>query len=116
MKPPRQASLYTNSEAAKTRSITRSRSTTPDIAFVLSTSAFLTVADAQYGVTTNDDADRRTGDAPSGQGYGLCEPAWVPLAPAKDFAGAYLYADAIYKALDKLVNKSVLLHGQNSPR
>jgi hypothetical protein len=78
-------------------------------------SKFLTMADAQYGVTTNDTQAGVLETLLQSQVMDYVEPAWVPLSPAKDFAGAYQYVDAIYKALDKLVNRSVLLHDKTAP-
>jgi hypothetical protein len=71
---------------------------------------FLTTTSSQYGVITNDKQTGVLETLLQSKVMTYQEPAWVPLEPAKDYAGAYLHIDAIYKALDKLVNKSVLLY------
>lgn len=71
---------------------------------------FLTMTNAQYGINLNDNEMKLLETLLESKVMEYKEPAPVLLIPAKDFAGAYLNREAIYKALDKLVNKSVLLN------
>lgn len=75
----------------------------------------LTLTGAQYGVTVNDNEKNLLETLLKSKVMEYMEASSVPLEPAKDFAGAYLQIDAISKALDKLVNKSILLHDKAVP-
>lgn len=75
----------------------------------------LTMTGAQYGVTINDNQKNILETLLKSKVMEYMEASPVPLKPAKDFAGAYLQIDAISKALDKLVNKSMLLHDKVVP-
>lgn len=76
---------------------------------------YLTVTGAQYGVTVNDNEKNLLETLLKSKVMEYMEASPVPLKPAKDFAGAYLQIDAISKALDKLINKSILLHDKAVP-
>lgn len=76
---------------------------------------FLTMTSAQYGITVNDKQTAVLETLLQGKVMDYTEPAYVPLKPAQDFAGAYLHVDAIYKAVDKLINRSVLLNDKAVP-
>ena len=71
---------------------------------------YLTMTGAKYGVTLNDNERSLLETLLKTKAMEYTEADPVKLEPAKDYAGACLQRDAIYKALDKLVNKSVLLH------
>lgn len=76
---------------------------------------FLTMTSAQYGVTVNDKQTAVLEKLLQGKVMAYIEPSPIPLKIAESYAGAYLHIDAIYKAVDKLVNKSVLLYDKTAP-
>jgi hypothetical protein len=76
---------------------------------------FLTLTGAEYGVTINDKQAGILEKLLQSKVMAYEEPPYVPLAPPKDYAGACLHIDAIYKALDKLVKKTVLMYDKTAP-
>lgn len=76
---------------------------------------FLTMTSAQYGVTVNDNETKTLEMLLKSKAMIYVEPTPAPLTTSTDYAGTYLYIDAIYTAIDKLINKSVLLYDKTMP-
>lgn len=71
---------------------------------------FLTMTGARYGVITNDNEKNLLEKLLETAVMEYTEADPVIPEPAKDYAGACLQINAIYSALDKTVNKSVILY------
>jgi hypothetical protein len=76
---------------------------------------FLTTSGSQYGVVSYDKHAEVMEMLLQTKVMEYKEPAWFPLPPAVNYASACLHINAICKALDKLVNKSVLLYDKTAP-
>lgn len=77
---------------------------------------YLTMTGAKYGVTVNDNEKKLLETLLKTKVMEYTEASPTPLNPANDYAGGYLQIDTICKALDKLINKSVLLHDKTVPK
>lgn len=75
---------------------------------------FLTITGAKYGIPVNDKETAVLESLLQSKVMEYTQAPLAPIEPAKDFAGAYLQIDTIQKALDKLVNKSVMLHDKTA--
>ena len=71
---------------------------------------YLTMTSAEYGVPVNDKEKNVLETLLNSKVMEYTAASPVQLSSAKDYAGAYLQIDAICKALDELINKSILLH------
>lgn len=77
---------------------------------------FLTMTSAKYGVVLNDKENAMLENLLKSKVMEYIEPAPAAIFPAKDYAGAYKQIEAIRTALDKLINKSVLLYCKTIPQ
>lgn len=76
---------------------------------------YLTLTSAQYGVTINDKQKSVLEKLLDSKVMEYTATSPAKLNDPKDYAGAYLKIDAICKALDELINKSMLLHDKSVP-
>ncbi|HWQ29621.1 MAG TPA: hypothetical protein VN549_01420 [Negativicutes bacterium] len=75
---------------------------------------YLTITGAEYGVPVNEKQKTALEGLLGSKVMEYKAPAAVKLASAKDYAGAYQQIDAISRALDEFVNKSVLLYDKTA--
>lgn len=75
---------------------------------------YLTITGAEYGVPVNEKEKTALEGLLGSKVMEYTAPEPVQLASAKDYAGAYRQIDAISRALDELVNKSVLLYDKTA--
>lgn len=77
---------------------------------------FLTMTGADYGVVRNDNEKGLLEKLLKSTVMQYAEPQPIPLIPSKDYAGAFVHTETIRKALDKLINRSVLLYDKTLPQ
>jgi hypothetical protein len=75
---------------------------------------FLAITGASYGIALNDKEVEVLETLLQGKLTEYTPPILAPLVPAKDYSGACAEINILYKALDALVNKSVLLHDKKA--
>jgi hypothetical protein len=75
----------------------------------------LTLTSTSYGVVVNDKENALLETLLQSKVMAYTEAPAAAVGTAKDYAEAYLQIDTILKALNKLVNKSVLLHDKGVP-
>lgn len=76
---------------------------------------FVTMTDSKYGIILNEKEKAFKESLLKSKVMAYEEPAMAPVSSNKDYAGAFTRIDPILKALDKLVNKSVLVYGKSLP-
>lgn len=76
---------------------------------------FLTMTGAKYGVVLNDKENALLENLMQSKVMEYIEPGPAAIVPSKDYAGAFKQIEAIRTALDKLINKSVLLYCKTLP-
>lgn len=76
---------------------------------------FLSMTGARYGITLNDNEKTVIETLLKSKVMEYVEPSPAPVKYTRDFAGAYSQIKAICTALDKLVNKPVLLYDKTLP-
>lgn len=77
---------------------------------------FLTMTSTKYGVVINENEKGALETLLNSKVMEYVESIPAPSNSSKDYAGAYSQIDAICKAIDKLVNKSALLHDKALPK
>lgn len=76
---------------------------------------FMTITGSQYGIPTNGKEQAFLEKIMDSKVMEYTKKAPVVVSSANDYAGAYLQIDAINKAVDELVTKSILLYDKSAP-
>ncbi len=76
---------------------------------------FMTITGSQFGIPTNDKEQALLEKIMDSKVMEYTKKAPVIVSSANDYAGAYLQIDAINKAVDELVTKSILLYDKSAP-
>lgn len=76
---------------------------------------FMTITGSQFGIPTNDKEQALLEKIMDSKVMEYTKKAPVVVSSANDYAGAYLKIDAINKAVDELVTKSILLYDKSAP-